>query len=239
MTNSTQLTGRKGHLQILHTSDLHIGNDYYPDEALNALESVLRMSCHMKVHCVLIAGDLFDNARVHPDTVRRVMDDLGSMEIPVMVLPGNHDTVLTNDNGLHSAPDNVFVLKDAVGETILLEDLGLSIWGRPVYDHYPGFRPLEGVGTRPSDTWHLVMAHGMVMSPTDAEWRSSPIMPEEIAGADCDYVALGHIHLFRDVSHGNTPAFYCGAPSGPQARTVALVDLDSQTGVSVKPLPVM
>ncbi len=70
-----------------------------------------------------------------------------------------------------------------------------------------------------------------------ATYRSSPITPEEVALADCDYIALGHVHLFRDVSQGKAPTFYSGAPSGSQARTVALVSMDAATGVTVTPVP--
>ena len=70
-------------------------------------------------------------------------------------------------------------------------------------------------------------------------FRASPISPDEIAMAPCDYVALGHVHVFRDVSQNGVPAYYSGAPSGSQTKTVAIVDLDPVSGVSVLPLEIV
>jgi hypothetical protein len=50
---------------------------------------------------------------------------------------------------------------------------------------------------------------------------------------------LGHVHVFRDVSQNGVPAYYSGAPSGAQTKTVAIVDLDPVSGVSVSPLEIV
>ena len=48
----------------------------------------------------------------------------------------------------------------------------------------------------------------------DAEnMRSSPITPEEIERSGYHYIALGHVHIFSDVSQGSTRALYCGTPA--------------------------
>ena len=75
------------------------------------------------------------------------------------------------------------------------------------------------------------------MDPPDP-LRASPISPQEIRQVPCDYVALGHVHVFRDVSQNGVPAYYSGAPSGSQTKTVAIVDLDPASGVSVSPLQI-
>ena len=79
---------------------------------------------------------------------------------------------------------------------------------------------------------------GLYMDTPDP-FRASPISPDEIAMAPCDYVALGHVHVFRDVSQNGVPAYYSGAPSGSQTKTVAIVDLDPVSGVSVSPLEIV
>jgi hypothetical protein len=99
------------------------------------------------------------------------------------------------------------------GRQLVLEELGVSVWGRGLVDHHPGHRPLaEAPGRLRADLWHLGMAHG-VHVPEDGESRnSSPIHAHEIAAAGFDYLALGHIHAARDVSAGASTAWYCGAP---------------------------
>ena len=205
-------------------------------DALEGLDQALALARAAEVDAILVAGDLFDHHRVSLEMVDRVMDDLASSERPVVVLPGNHDTVLTQGIWSGDAPEGVSILREADGEMLFLDELGLAVWGRPVYDHHPGFRPLEGMPPRPRDGWYVSMAHGLVMDFEEAAMRSSPISPDEIADAGCDYIALGHVHIFRDVSQNGVPAFYSGAPSGSRRRGVALVELDPENGVSVSHL---
>jgi DNA repair exonuclease SbcCD nuclease subunit len=219
-------------------SDVHVGSDVYAGEALRGLDDALALARTTKADAILVAGDLFDHHRVSLSTVEGVMDALAATERPVVVVPGNHDTVLTQDLWPGDAPSNVSILREADGEMLFLDELGLAVWGRPVYDHHPGFRPLEGMPPRPWDGWYVPMAHGLFMDFPDGAWRSSPILPDEIAEADCDYIALGHVHVFRDVSQNGVPAFYSGAPSGAKTRGAVLVELDPETGVSVTHLAI-
>lgn len=230
----------KRRLTLLHTSDLHLGSDVYPAEALRGLQRVVNAARSQGVDAVLVAGDLFDSSRVPEETVGRVIQGLRELARPVYFVPGNHDDLLTGANGASrqalSLPPNVHLFQEAAGETFISSALGLSVWGRPVYDHSPSFRPLEGLPTRPSDGWFVVVAHGLVMDGQGVPDRSSPITPRELSQADCDYIALGHVHVFRDVTREGPPAFYSGAPSGIQPKTVSLVTLDPTDGVTVEPL---
>lgn len=220
---------------LLHTSDLHVGSDTYPADALQGFKSVLEVAGRLNADALLIAGDLFDNGRVGSQLVRQVFRSLGELGRPVVVLPGNHDTVLTSKlPAVEHLASTVHVVKVAAGEAIVFDSLDLVVWGRPVYDHAPSFHPLEGMPPKPVDKWLVAIGHGIVV---DGPWfrdRGSPIAPEELAAADCDYIALGHTHVFRDVTQGPSPAFYCGAPSGGQTLTAAHVTLDPARGVTVK-----
>ncbi len=221
----------------MHTSDLHVGTDIYPEEAIQGFEAMLGLSRRTSPDVVLIAGDLFDHHRVPDRTIERVLTGLADLGLPVVILPGNHDTVLKDDIDASELPANISLLTRPEGQSVTLDQLGLTVWGRPVFDHVPGFKPLEGMPTRPSDSWFVAMAHGLFMENVDPV-RSSPITPDDVAGATCDYLALGHVHVFRDVSRNGVPAYYSGAPSGNQARTVAIVDLDPASGVTVTPLEI-
>jgi DNA repair exonuclease SbcCD nuclease subunit len=80
------------------------------------------------------------------------------------------------------------------------------------------------------------MAHGHFVEDR-REPRSSLITPDEIAGSNLDYLALGHVHVFRDVSQGGVRACYPGAPRipyAPDAGSVAIVQLDPETGVTIE-----
>ena len=238
MSEAFTTKGReKERIRLLHTSDLHVGTDIYPEEAIQGFEAMLGLCRSTNPDAVLIAGDLFDHHRVPDRTIHRVLSDLADLGLPIVIFPGNHDTVLKDNIDAADLPASVSLITRPEGQSVTLDRLGLTVWGRPVFDHVPSFKPLEGMPPRPADSWFVVMAHGLFMEVVDPI-RSSPITPEEVAGATCDYLALGHVHVFRDVSRNGVPAYYSGAPSGNQARTVAIVELDPASGVSVTPLEV-
>jgi DNA repair exonuclease SbcCD nuclease subunit len=228
----------KKNLTLVHTSDLHLGPDSFPDDALDGFESVMGLASTLKADGLLVAGDLFDSGRSPLEIVQYAFQRFGELPFPVFLLPGNHDVLLTNAGqsltGLPDLSPNTHILLQNRGELVVLEGLGLSVWGSPVYNHEPSFHPLEGVCSRPFGGWYIVMAHGLVMDEHVGPLRSSPITYDELKQVDCDYIALGHIHTFRDVTSEGAPAFYSGAPSGSQPATVALVTLDPIDGVSVE-----
>ena len=83
------------------------------------------------------------------------------------------------------------------------------------------------------DVWNIVMAHGMVVNSLENNLRSSPITIEDLAQANCDYVALGHVHAFRQIIAGETVAYYSGTPSGIYEKTLIKLRLESSGKVSV------
>ncbi len=222
-------------LTILHTSDLHLGSDDGSEQALRGFEAILDTAAERSVDALLIAGDLFDGGRVLEEVVAHTFNALAGLGCPVVVLPGNHDTPLTSRSyASRDLPNQVHMLKDPAGQIITLESLGLSVWGRPVYNHEPGFHPLAGLGRRPDHGWYVAIAHGIVTYEDGFIERGSPITNDELSLMDCDYIALGHTHVFRDVTQGAVPAFYSGSPSDGRTPTAALVTMDPVNGVSVQ-----
>ncbi|MBI2872018.1 MAG: DNA repair exonuclease [Chloroflexi bacterium] len=223
-------------LTLVHTSDLHLGSDLYPEDAMRGFRATLAFA-RQRGDVLLIAGDLLDSERVSSSMVDGVLEDLAGLGMPVVLLPGNHDVALVNGRTPGRLPTNVHLILREVGASVDLSEQGLTVWGRPVLDHAPQFRPLEGLPARPASSWYVVMAHGMVNPQGLRLFPSSPITAEELSAADCDYIALGHVHVFRDVTQGKVPAFYSGAPGGMPGRgTVALVALEPQRGATVVPV---
>ncbi|MBT3943155.1 MAG: DNA repair exonuclease [Chloroflexi bacterium] len=223
-------------LKLLHTSDLHLGSDIYPADALVGFRQVIALSIEHSVDGVIVAGDLFDNRGVSPELVADVFRQFGELNRPVVVLPGNHDTFLMNGSfDRTSLPDGVDVMLVRGGESIDIEQIGLSVWGDPVYDHSPAFRPMGALEPRSTGNWYVGIAHGLVTDSDPYNEYSSKITPDELEQADCDYLALGHVHVFREVTSGRgAPAYYSGAPSGGRSPTLAIVSLDPVEGVSVE-----
>lgn len=222
-------------LRIIHTSDTHLGDDWDPDSAQHALCAVVDGVHSLRGDALLIAGDVFDNARVSDAVLEFFISEIARAAVPTVILPGNHDLYDSASLYLRSpfatAPDNLHIIRGTRGQTLTFPNLALEVWGRAMDSHTPAFRPLAGIPAQRNGHWRVAMAHGHFHYPDDTEERSSPIRPQEIAEASCDYIALGHWERFEDVSQNRVTAFYSGSPMGAASSknsiAVNVVDLDA------------
>jgi DNA repair exonuclease SbcCD nuclease subunit len=230
---------------LLHTSDLHLGNlqgEPGDSPAHLGLMRVVDEARAGNVDALLIAGDLFDSNRVDQRCVEFVYAQLRRLTCPVVIIPGNHDC-FTEDSIFRrfdpaDAGGRVHLLTSEEGETLELTELQLRIWGRGIVDHHPGNQPMAGVPDRVGDAWHVGLTHGYYVGRGPYAY-SSLITADEIGSADLDYLALGHVHAYAEVSQGGTCAAYSGSPShgyGVAGGTAAWVTLHPERGASVLPL---
>lgn len=229
-------------LRLVHTSDVHLDNssrgDHHSAQSFRrVVDTVLREEADL----FLIAGDLFDHNRVKQHAVDLVCEELARVACPVVLIPGNHDC-MASDSIYHRvdfsvAGGHVHTLTHERGASVVLDELHATVWGRGMVEHEPANQPLAGVPERHEDRWHIGMAHGYFVEEGGSE-RSSLITPGEIADSGLDYLALGHVHVYMDVSQGKTRACYPGSPSTEYAGSgaVARVVLDPERGVRFEPL---
>jgi len=212
-------------VRVLHTSDIHIGlhekleppEDHKP---LIALEAVINYAIETKVDLLLIAGDFFDNNRVKEPLINAGIEQLGRLNVPTVILPGNHDTLVPNSiyhkSDFQHRADLVEIITEPDGERFQFDHLNLSVWGRPHVSH-DDFSPLTSPPAKGTMKWNFGIAHGhYVHSPAD--WgRAYPILPKEISEANLDYIALGHWDVFHAISQGPVQAYYSGSPLTSQS----------------------
>jgi len=220
--------------RILHTSDLHLA--FPDDKACQSLQGVVNLAIMNRADLLLIAGDLFDHNRVEDSLMDFVREQFRRLPIPVIVLPGNHDCLvhgsIWNRNEFWDDCCNVRIFRETQGETFDLPHLNVSIWGKPIDSYMGDIHPLEDVpAPKRGDMWNIAMAHGYFVNTENPIHPSYHITAEEIARADRDYVALGHVPVFRCVCD-DPAAYYAGSPS--MSGTAALVTLDEKNGVQVK-----
>jgi DNA repair exonuclease SbcCD nuclease subunit len=242
-------TPRRRSLRVIHTSDVHIDWDVFSGErresarrrVQGAFKRVVDTLREERADLFLIAGDLFDSSRVDRGPVDFVMSELSRVSCPVVLLPGNHDCY--DEHSVYRRVDfseagsQVHVVTAVEGERLEFPDLDATVWGRAMVDHDPSNQPLADIPPRLADCWNIGVAHGLLAT-TGAELRSSLITPRQIEDSGLDYLAMGHLHVFREVSQRSTRACYSGSPvplvpDGPKGGSVALVDLDPVSGVTL------
>ncbi len=160
---------------------------------------------------------------------------------------------------------HVHLLLETDGDCLEFEDIGVRVWGRAMREHAPENVPLQGVPPRHRDMWNVGLAHGQVVEQR-VGMASSQITHRDpglglrlprFGACACmarsqsrgyqgvlsrvprgfDYLALGHVHVWRDHSQGDTKAYYPGSPVAAYASEdgghVAITTLCPERGVSV------
>jgi DNA repair exonuclease SbcCD nuclease subunit len=216
-------------LIVAHSSDLHVDHDHtarlHGGDGTAGLACVLRAARGADADVVILAGDTFDCHRLPQDLLDRAADVIAAADLPVVILPGNHDPAVPDavyHHGRLAALANLRVLGITHNEAVLFPDLDLEIWGRPHRD-YSDMMPFET--RRPRSTrWQIAMGHGHYQPRPDRSTRLRPgwlIGDDEIAATGADYVALGHWNRAAKVGNGDIAAYYSGSPE--YAGTINLV----------------
>ena len=250
-------------VRLLHTADWQIGMSrrfLEPEaqarftaaraDAVRRLGGVARdQGCDLVVVC----GDVFESNHLTPQTVRRALDALRSVPVPVYLLPGNHDpldaaSIYRSELFRTEAPDHVHVLDRAGIHEVAP---GVELVAAPWESKHPG-RDLvaEALATVPSGpapdgVVRVVVGHGAVdeLDPdrrSDSTIRTGPLVAALEEGR-VHYVALGDRHSRTTVA-GRTDLRYSGAPEPTRETEVApgdvlVVDLDPRRGEVARVTP--
>ena len=233
---------------ILHTSDVHLDNAIgVPGEespAQRGLIAVIDQAIRLEVDLLLIAGDLFDHNRVKSPCLDFATAQLSRAQCPVVMITGNHDCMadysIYHQYNPCDAGDHVHFISDVsgCGDMVDLPEQQITVWGNGIVDHHRGNKPLGNMPAermKEEDHWFIGMTHGFYVNDEDSIY-SSLITADEIEASPFDYLALGHVHQYRTMSHGGTQAAYPGSPNVGHtggAMTAAHVFFDPESGVSV------
>src|SRR4051794_26005000 len=115
-------------MRILHSADWQLGKSFTQfgtkagelrQARLETLRRALQTARDRQVNAFLIAGDLFEDNEIDDAVVRAAVSLFGAFpEVPVFILPGNHDPFIGpgsvwNRASFLAAPPNVQVFHQA------------------------------------------------------------------------------------------------------------------------------
>lgn len=216
-------------IRFIHTADWQLGmtRHFLSEEAqarfsqarIDAIRTLGRIAHEAGAAFVVVSGDVFETNRVDPKTVRRALEALADVPVPVFLLPGNHDpldaaSVFRSPTFLRGKPGHVTVLEDATPHEVAP---GVEVIGAPwmskrplrdlVADTCAGLEPVPGAV-------RILVAHGAtddLIALDDPAAISLVAAEAAIADGRVAYIALGDRHSTTDV--GATGRIrYSGAP---------------------------
>lgn len=195
--------------KFLHCADLHLGSFFagissknpeiskiLADSPFQALANLIRYAREHRSDFIVIAGDVFEDERPELTVKLKFKELLSQIEIPVLIVSGNHDYRPEGFADTVEYPPNVtFFDRFAVKQ--------LQINGCRV--------EIAGIGhTRPRETQNLSKAFdfaktgdfaiGLLHANVNNQSDFQPYAPASLAdlqSCGIDYWALGHVHQYR------------------------------------------
>jgi len=218
-------------LRFVHTSDVHLDTSFAgaglparignrKREAIRAVfKRIMRDARSLPADLVLIAGDLFEQERITPDTVAFLKQHFEALHpIPVFISPGNHDPYMAGSPYREESwPSNVHIFKEEHFHSVELPEPGIRVTGLGFNRTRVPDRCFRTLPVLPDDCCNIVLAHGSEVGRLPAgQTAHIPFTADEITGKNVAYCALGHYHQQRAVQHtaDSTPIWYSGVPEG-------------------------
>lgn len=188
-------------MKIIHCADLHLDSKLEANldsnkakirkrEIVSRFEALVKYAKTNDVRAIIIAGDMFDTARIKVDTRERVVDIIKEHKnIDFLYLSGNHD----EDNFLSQIvdkPDNL-LLFGIDWQTYNYD--GVDISGIVL----SASNSMSLYDTLDLDTEHvnIVVMHGQIAKYNTKD--GDKINLTRLKNKNIDYLALGHIHSYE------------------------------------------
>ena len=187
-------------MKFLHTADWQIGmkathvgsvGEKVREARLESLKRVIEAANEQRVDFIIAAGDCFENNAVSRVLVQKTTDIIARAQMPVFIIPGNHDPFVPGSVWDHPAWT---AMKDV---TIVSEEKPISVTGckllaTPVREKHSDRDPTNWM-RGDVECITLGVAHGTVEGVV-VEEPDYPIDRDAVVRRGLDYLALGHWH---------------------------------------------
>lgn len=230
-------------MRFIATADLQIGmslrwlgdaQSRFDQSRIDAITSIADLVRRAGAEAVVIGGDLFDRDPVDDDDLVRTMEAIREVSVPVLVLPGNHDShhpdsVWTTKLYAKERPENLAVLLD---EPITIG--GVEFVGAPLMTRNPDTATLHDrlANLYAGGAIRVVVGHGAVSQVVGDHGNDAAfdldVIDEAIEDGRASFFVLGDRHSTLSVGASGR-VWYPGAPEptdfGDDAGHVLVVDL--------------
>lgn len=218
-------------MRFIHTSDWQLGltRHFFDDDAqprfsdarFDAIKRIGAIAEERDCSFVVVAGDVFETNYVDRRTVVRALEAMAEIQIPVYLLPGNHDpldagSVYRSRHFEQRRPPNVHLLEGSVPvEAAAGAEIVAAVWTSKQAIVDLAAEAVAPLGAAPPGVVRILVAHGIVESL--AIDRSDPAtirggaLEAALADGRIGYAALGDRHSVEPVGSSGR-IWYSGSP---------------------------
>jgi len=195
---------------FIQTSDWQIGmkggglgeaGPIVRETRIESIHNVLKSAQDRKVDFILLCGDIFEHNMVSQEEVKKVVTIFNQYaDIPLYLLPGNHDILGADCVYSREIFQRIKHLK-ILTTSDSIEVAGAILHPCPVLSRFTTQNltgTIPGVGK--DDGIHIAVAHGSLVGKSPVQnWEDVdlPIEPSCVERTGIDYLALGHWHSYR------------------------------------------
>lgn len=217
-------TSEKPALKVCHLSDIHLGYRKYQklaksgmnqrelDVALAFREAIDRV-IGVAPQLVLFSGDIFHQVRPTNAAVTYAFKELRRLSVgtgaPIILIAGNHDSPKRSDTGcilrLFEEIPNVYVA-DLQTQQFRFQESSVCVTAVP----HAALETLNPDTLRADESfaYNLLVTHGQIGDSWMSEFGGIERKLADLNPHEWEYIALGHIHIAKQVDHH---AWYAGA----------------------------
>ncbi len=188
-------------MKIIHCADLHLDSKMETnltvgkakERKLEILHTFERMADYAQEHgvsVIIIAGDMFDTARVMTSTKKRVLDVVKKYpQIDFLYLSGNHD----ESNFIATIEEVPTNLKVFGKNWTIFDYSGVKIAGVVLCD--TNSATFYDTLQLPDDSLNIAVLHGQIGQFVTKD-QTETINLNKLKNRNIDYLALGHVHSY-------------------------------------------
>lgn len=195
-------------IKFVHCADIHLdapfreyGQGSYGDtrrrDIRDAFLNILKRVKTENADFLLISGDLYEHGSVVKSTMEWLYMVLSEAEVPIVIIPGNHDPYILNSWYKNwEWPSNVTILTPH-NPNLVLDELNVNIYGIG-FSNFKEGKPDLSMVLKPKENFlNILMFHGTLdMDFAGTDYK--PVTTKELEALGYDYYALGHFHNIRD-----------------------------------------
>ena len=219
-------------IKFIHCADLHIDSPFKGIGEVNAelkeilynstfksFQNIVNLAITNKVHCVLIAGDVYDGADKSLKAQLRFRDELERLSvagIPSFIVAGNHDPLDSWSTSIDWPEIAYFFKGENVGKQPLV------VGGETIADIYGISFPKREVNEnlalhfeRENDNIPSIAILHTNIGENTGHKPYAPATINDLKSRKMDYWALGHVHTPKILNKNDPTILY---PGNSQAR---------------------